>query len=135
MKLQKREVHGLVALSLTVLDVAKSACSFNSYLVLGSEGDSFLVEICSGLMKGRTIHKTIHISFDNHKDWLILNQDVAAKEIVISLRDPSYLIAFLALLVAALNAEIKVLHPLDANGNFLIYWQEALDIATSDTRP
>lgn len=134
MEMQNDEEVGLAILGQIASSFAKDFQSCNAYPVLGAEGAEFFVDVCSGPMVDRLIHRTIHVSFEDSQVGGYFNTITENAEETIRLPNASHLIAFLFLLSAALRAEMKVLHPLDFNGNYLPGWHEAIDIATCCTR-
>lgn len=97
------------------------------YLVIGSDGDLFSVEICSGEFDSRKIIKMMHINIKPNA-----KQPYELKDII-QLTTASEWNAFIKLLSIAVQAsKVEICHPLDRNGNFLTDWNAALDMVSTD---
>lgn len=97
------------------------------YPVLGAEGSEFFVDICTGQMPSRSILNTLHIEFshdDTETSWSA--SEPLPKALTVCLPDPSFMVALLALLGAALGNGLEVMHPLDACGNYFDGWAECI---------
>jgi len=125
------KIHNIIDLGIFVNKIAQMTEFRNPYITLGAEGIDFFAEVCTGQLDKRTIHKNIIIYMVSNEGISVELSDTEHKEIIVNLPDAKHLIAFVALLIAAFKAEIKVLHPLTEMGNYLPDWQDALVAATS----
>lgn len=97
------------------------------YPVLGAEDKTFYVELAWGTFEEREILSTIYI------DIGCMANSTAGRRIGVyefQLRIPSaaYLIGFLGLLQKQLGQDLRLLHPLDGNGNYLPEWSLFADL-------
>ncbi len=97
------------------------------YLVIGSDGDLFSVEICSGEFDSRKIIKLIHINIKPKAE-----QPYELKDII-QLATASEWNAFIKLLSIAVQAsKVEICHPIDGNGEFLTDWDSAVEMVSTD---
>lgn len=119
-----------------VVDIAKIVLQIQSdlvtnneeiYLVLGSDGDLFSVEICSGEFASRKIIKLIHIEIKPKQEQTYELKDI------IQLSTAAEWNAFIKLLSIAVPAsKIEICHPLDGSGNFLTDWNAAVEMVSTN---
>jgi hypothetical protein len=97
------------------------------YLVLGSDGDLFSVEICSGEFASRKIIKLIHIEIKPKQEQTYELKDI------IQLSTAAEWNAFIKLLSIAIQAsKIEICLPLDGSGEFLTDWNAAVYMVSTN---